>query len=97
MSMEAPIMYLACVELADRDYPISRGRMLQLQFTQLDTARVWAEQEAIRHAEATGKAVIFETSGPFMALVWEGEQLDAPHVEAGHALAFAEDTLAPQG
>ena len=91
-------MFLACVELTGRDATPPAPRVLQLKFTQLDTARVWAEQEATRHADATGNAVVFEISGPFLSAVWEhdADQSTASAVEADETLAFAEDTLAPR-
>jgi hypothetical protein len=91
-------MFLACIELSGRDATPTQNRVLQLKFAQLETARIWAEQEAARHADATGRAVVFEISGPFMSAVWEydGDRATAPAVEAGEPLAFAEDTLAPR-
>ena len=91
-------MFLACVELTSRDATPTAKRVLQLKFAQLDTARVWAEQEATRHADATGNAVVFEICGPFLSAVWEqdaGKSVSAA-AESDEPLAFAEDTLAPR-
>jgi hypothetical protein len=74
-------MFLACVELAGSDeltpYQQQRrryaGRVIELQFSHLETAKIWAEQEATRHQNATGNAAVFETLGPFVSLAWEHE------------------------
>ena len=85
-------MFLACVELVGSDDRGNlrqqgqryAGRVIELQFPHLETARIWAEQEASRHREATGNAAVFETLGPFLSLAWENEAAtssDAPLVE----------------
>ena len=79
-------MFLAFVELSGRGSATDRfsrcssprsaplpSRIVQLQFPQLETARIWAREESSRHIDATGNAVVFETAGPFMSVVWECE------------------------
>jgi hypothetical protein len=91
-------MFLACVELSPRHYPANRDRVLQLQFSDQRTARIWAEQEAARRADATGNVAVFQTDGPFMTLIWEGHPAESSiPVEADDTVAFAEDTLVPRG
>jgi hypothetical protein len=89
-------MFLACVELSGRGR-VARSRVVQLQFSQLDTARIWAQQESARHSEATGNAAVFQTMGPLMSLAWENDASDAGVEVAEHdeAMSFAEDTLVP--
>ena len=87
-------MFLACVELSGRGRS-ARSRVVQLQFSQLDTARIWAEQESARHTEATGNAAVFQTLGPLMSLAWEADAgcQTATVAEPDEQMSFAEDTL----
>jgi hypothetical protein len=97
MSKEAR-MFLACVELSPRHFPANRDRVLQLQFNDVQTARIWAEQEAARRADATGNVALFQIDGPFMTLIWEGHPAeDRIPIESDDSVAFAEDTLLPRG
>ena len=68
-------MFLACVELANRNgfrgNAAECGRVLQLQFSHLETAKVWAEEESSRRRDATGNAAVFEAMGPYLSLAWE--------------------------
>ncbi len=87
-------MFLACVELAARDehrrmQPDSCfcGRVIKLEFSHLETACIWAEQEAARHRNATGNAVVFEAMGPFLSVAWEME---------AKARAGADETESPR-
>lgn len=68
-------MFLACVELADRNgfrgVAERTGRVLQLEFGHLETAKVWAEEESSRRRDATGNAAVFEAMGPYLSLAWE--------------------------
>ena len=67
-------MYLACVEIAAYTQP----RVLQLEFTELEPAKVWAAEESSRRDDATGNAAVFETSGPLMVLAWERPEEAVP-------------------
>lgn len=84
-------MFLACVELGARNQGGVRRqggygttRVLELQFAHFETAKVWAEQEATRHHDATGNAAVFETLGPFVSLAWEQEAPVTPDFDTIH-------------
>jgi hypothetical protein len=88
-------MFLACVELANRNgfrSAIERGRVLQLQFNLLETAKVWAEEESSRRRDATGNAAVFEAMGPYLSLAWERvtDEFNSDHESPD----FAADQLA---
>ena len=91
-------MYLACVELAGSDEQKAfrrhgqryAGRVIELQFPHFETAKIWAEQEASRHHDATGNAAVFETLGPFVSLAWEHEA-GADTVDDGDRHQFHHD------
>jgi hypothetical protein len=88
-------MFLACVELAGRNGfrgVAERGRVLQLEFNHLETAKVWAQEESSRRRDATGNAAVFEAMGPYLSLAWEraADQFDS-NLESPD---FAADQLA---
>ena len=99
-------MFLAFVELAGRgpatDDGCRRGssrrspsftsRVVQLQFPHFETAKIWAHEESSRHRDATGNAVVFQTAGPFMSVVWEREAGGAT-VSAPESVEFAGDEM----
>ena len=79
-------MYLACIEIADCSQP----RVVQVEFSALEPAKLWAVEEAAHRDDATGNAAVFETAGPLMTLAWE-----RPLAESG-SLPFDEDNSRPR-
>ena len=83
-------MYLACVELAARGISCGgESRVVQLQFSRLETARIWARAESSRNRGATGNAAVFQTLGPLMSLAWECEAVEtSPNLHETRPIAY---------